>query len=462
MRERVVPSLTTLVGGTGTPTFVLLIGLLVSMGTAKAAQGQKGSNTFRAGTDTRTGVVVERYLERITVKKDSPHAYFTKKAKDHPFLVKGFNYVPLRGGDHAAFDAATTTTEAHYNPKRVENMLSTMEKHGYNTVRVFIIGRSKRNPGIGGNYKATRGTYAPYVRNFIDFLKRATRHGIYVLPTFGDGDLPENQYYQRMLPPEHEGTTPIYFTREGIEAKKQYVTDFLRAIKQKDPKLISGLLGVELQNELSVRDSEWPFNVTNGTVTVANGNTYDMSSASDRRRLMNEGLRYYHNELVDAIKEVDPELLVAEGVFTMQAVGKSLKTHRGLFPDSSRHDDRYPPDLAALGQSDLDFIDVHYYKRKKKNTLNEHFHEDMASLRLWSDQMRPIRKKKPIILGEFGAWYKIQGPSASARRAMLAIRNLALEAGFSGYLFWTYDTFAQEHLMPALELGDSFIQDLGH
>ena len=144
-------------------------------------------------------------LERITIKPGEERAEFILKRSKQPFFVKGFNYIRLRGkdgkpgGDHATFDANTKSSKANYDPKQAETMFSTLSKSGYNTVRVFVIGRNPVNPGIAGDYKTTKALYEPYVDNFIDFLRRATRHNIRVFPTLGDGGLPLNAYYRERV-----------------------------------------------------------------------------------------------------------------------------------------------------------------------------------------------------------------------------------------------------------------------
>ncbi len=90
-------------------------------------------------------------------------AFFTVKISDVPLSIKGFNYFPLRGGDHATFDAATRTTTVYYDPQRAERMFTALEANGFNTVRVFIIGRSPAiNPGIAGD-PDTQGLNQPYM-----------------------------------------------------------------------------------------------------------------------------------------------------------------------------------------------------------------------------------------------------------------------------------------------------------
>ena len=72
------------------------------------------------------------------------------------------------------------------------------------------------NPGIAGPEGTTAALYEPYMANVLDFLARAKAHGIYVLPTFGDGELPRNEYFRKRF--GGEGNR-IYLTSEGIAAK---------------------------------------------------------------------------------------------------------------------------------------------------------------------------------------------------------------------------------------------------
>jgi hypothetical protein len=400
-----------------------------------------------------------KYLPRIGIRAGGDRAVFTRGPETGPFFIKGFNYIRLRGGDHATFDADTGSTKAHYDPERAEAMFRVLEAAGGNAVRVFVIGRNKGNPGIAGNPESTKGVYGPYMDNVIDFLRRATRHGLYVFPTFGDGELPISRHYQAMLKPNHGWGNGILFTREGIEAKKTYMTDFLRAIKERDPGLLSTILGVQCQNEIHVTCDRWPFTVIEGKLPMPNGKSYDMASDRERRLLMDEGLRHYHNEIAKAVKAVDPEVLVAEGIFTMRAVGKTLKTHEGIRPDT-KGDKRYPPGLPTLGPSALDFMDIHFYPVRRGADLKEDFRADMDSSLLYAPEMKEIRKKKPILLGEFGAFRHVQKDFPEVERQMLAVRDLAAAEVFNGWLYWTYDCKEQEPLWNAMDGGEGFVRKL--
>lgn len=398
-------------------------------------------------------------IEKIGIRKNGKYACFYKTKSGRPFFVNGMNYIRLRHGDHATFEAAVGASPEHYDRQQAEVMLKNLAENGYNTVRVFIIGRSSRNPGIAGHYKETHGLYEPYMENVMDFLRLARSYGIYVLPTFGDGALPRNGYYRDRIKDMPGGINVMYLTQEGIAAKTRYVLDFLTYIKTRDSSLLNVLLGIQFQNELYVRCDAWPFTQTEGILTMPNGKSYDMSVAEQRQRLMDEGINHYHNTLTKAIKTLAPELLVCEGVFTLRAVGKSPNTHKGVFPVSSG-DKRFPPTATVLGNSDLDFIDLHFYRTRRDEPVPDAFHRDMDSMDFYSAEMRDIQKLKPVIMGEFGSFRHIDDNFAQAGNNLLGIRDLAIEHHMMGVMMWTYDTFEQKQLYPAMEDKGAFLKKL--
>ena len=425
------------------------------------AKLSKGSKRVRMGNYTG-GIsfsATAGETDRIGIRKDGRYAYFCSMDDNKPFFVKGMNYIRLRHGDHATFEAAVGSNPAYYDREQAVSMLKNLAENGYNTVRVFIIGRSSRNPGIGGHYQETQGLYGPYMENVMDFLRLARAHGIYVLPTFGDGELPRNRYYRDQVKNLAGGINAICFTPEGIAAKQQYVVDFLTYIKTRDRSLLDVLLAVQLQNELHVRCDAWPFTQTRDTLRMPNGKSYDMANTEDRQRLMDQGLNHYHNTLVMAIKAVAPELLVCEGVFTLRAVGKTLDTHKGVFPMSSG-DKRFPPTATVLGRSHLDFIDMHFYRTRRSEQVSEAFPKDMDSMAFFSEEMDTIRETKPVILGEFGAFRHIDDSFAGAADNLRDIRDLAIEHHMMGIMMWTYDTFEQKRLYPAMEDKGAFLKAL--
>ena len=398
-------------------------------------------------------------LERVAVRADEDGAQFVLKDSGEPFYVTGFNYVRLREG-HSTFEAATDLTEAAYEPERAEVMLRTLSESGYNTVRVFVIGRNPKCPGIGGNYDTTQGLYEPYMENVLDFLIRATRHGIRVFPTFGDGGLPRNAYYLDRFKGKPGGKNRYVLTQQGIDARVEWFTSFLTYIKDKEPAVLPTLLGLQCQNEAYLSANQWPFTETEGSLTAANGKTYDLSSSESRQALMDEGYHYYHAQIVAAVRAIDPQMLIAEGVFVPRAVGKDPVRDIGVWQGKVR-DERYPPMLTAIGESPLDFLDVHFYRTSTKMTVDEAFRASLDSTGFFSWKMQQIRKEKPLILGEFGAFDHVEQTFAEAVESMVRVRDLALHLGMNGMLFWTLDCLEQERLYHAADDWPLFYQKMG-
>jgi hypothetical protein len=405
-------------------------------------------------------------LDRIGIRAGEAGAQFVLKESGTPFFVKGFNYVRLRaaegrtGGDHATFDADTKNTKAHYDPDRAELMFGALSKEGYNTVRVFVIGRSKINPGIAGDYDTTKALHEPYMENVLDFLRRATRHRIRVFPTFGDGGVPLNAYYRERVRGKGYNKNVFVLTEEGIAARVEHITTFLSYIKDREPALLPTLLGLQCQNEAYLRANQWPFTMKEGTFTAANGKTYDLSQTDHRQALMDESYRHYHERIAAAVKAIDAEMLVAEGVFVPRAVGKDPEQHAGVWPGKTR-DERYPPMLTTLGTGALDFLDVHFYRTSRKESVAEAFRLNLASTGFFTPKMTDIRKDKPVIMGEFGAFDHVETTFEEAVDNMVRVRDLALKEGVSGMLYWTYDSFEQPRLYHAASDWALFVRKMG-
>jgi len=401
-----------------------------------------------------------KQLERIGIRASKDGAQFIGKESGEPFFVKGFNYVRLRG-DHATFDADTSSTKAHYDPDRSEAMFRALSKAGYNTVRVFIIGRSKVNPGIAGDYDSTKVLYEPYMENFLDFLRRATRHGIRVFPTFGDGGVPLNAYYREGVRGKGHNKNVFVLTRKGIAVRRKHITSFLLYIKRKEPALLPTLLGLQCQNEAYLRANQWPFTQKEGKFTAANGKVYDLSSTEERQALMDEGYHYYHKRIAAAIKAIDAEMLVAEGVFVPRAVGKDPIKHAGVWPGKTR-DERYPPTLTTIGTGALDFLDVHFYHvTPNPKDVAKQFRRNLGSTGFFTPEMAEIRKKTPVIMGEFGAFDDHEKTFAAAVDNLIQVRDLANKENVNGMLFWTYDCQEQARLYHATDDWELFVQKMG-
>ncbi len=406
-------------------------------------------------------------LERIVVVPGENGAQLMLKDSRTPFYAKGFNYVRLRAkegskkADHSTFDADTKTTKAAYDPAKAEAALAAMKEAGFNTTRVFVIGRSSINPGIGGNYDTTQGIYEPYMDNFLDFLRRATRHGIRVLPALGDGELPFNAYYHGRFEGQKGNKSMLLLTREGVAARVEYISEFLSHIKKKDPSLLPTLLAVQCQNEAYLHANQWPLTMKKGEFKAANGKTYDMSDTKSRQALADEGYLHFYEQVHAAVKKIDPEMLLTDGVFMHSAVGLDLSKHAGLWPGKKR-DPRYPPSLLVLGKSKLDFLDAHFYRVKREQAIEDAVKNNLGSSGFFTPAMAEIRKTKPVIIGEFGSHRHIDKSFEEAVNSMVRARDALNSHRVNGMLYWTYDCHEQlEPLHHATTNWKLFLEKMG-
>jgi len=295
----------------------------------------------------------------------------------------------------------------------------------------------------------------------LGFLRRATRHGIRVFPTFGDGGLPRNAYYYDRFQGNSDNKNVFILTEKGVDARVEFITSFLSYVKDREPSLLPTLLGLQCQNEAHLEADQWPFTEKEGSFTAANGTAYDLSSTEERQALMDEGYRYYHKRIAEAVKAIDAEMLVAEGLFVPRAVGKDGIHDIGVWPGKTS-DERYPPTLTTIGTGSLDFLDVHFYRTSTNEPIDVAFRLNLGSSGFFTKEMKEIRKEKAVIMGEFGAFDFVEQIFGQAVENMVLVRDLALKEKVNGMLFWTYDCFEQPRLYHAASNWELFVGKMGN
>lgn len=429
--------------------------------TAVNADGDKAQWRVVDLTESRSQYYAEEQ-GRIAVRETSGNAELYNTLTGEKFVVNGVNYVKLRYGDHSNFEGASDLMPGEYDQYSVETMFKLLKKNGMNTVRVFLsMGRAAGNPGLGGDYKKTMGIYIPYMENFIDFLKKAQKYGIYVLPTFGDNELPNNEYFQSLS--NNAAPQDTFFTKEGLEAKIKLMTLVYEYVLNRDPSLINTMLALQTQNEFYFDAGQAPFNQTTGTYTFyANGQTYDMSSASERRELANAAVQHYFSEISKAIKALDPGMLISVGTFSMRVVGKTYEDDLGIFPitDGSK-DSRYPLSATEMMACDIDFFDLHCYNAPGADGDGARNQDlDVENMKLNTAEGKAALKKTPIIMGEYGGFLQDQQDWESAKKWILDMRDAAMDNGYSGHMLWEFDSFCQNLCYSAMYDGGAFLKEL--
>jgi hypothetical protein len=353
---------------------------------------------------------------------------FYDKETGERFVPRGANYhrwvsKPSPGQGNIWVDALFNTSFGELDQAEAE--LQQMALLGFNTVRVW---KNACWGGVGGCIgDPAGGLSAVYLDNIAEFLRLAKSHGLYVLLT--DDWVPDDGGYgQELARAAFGGYNGVYLTEHGINAERRYWENLIQGLIERGAPL-DAVLAYELKNEAFYEAQLAPLDRSSGTVTIANGNTYDMANAQDRVRMMEEGWLYWIEQLRNAILDVDPTALVTMGFFVQQE------------PNPVREGD---PRLVYLDrvvrESPLDFIDVHPYPGYD---LSMREHVENFALDGAGDKL--------ILMGEFGA---DKQNYATADRGAAALQSWQVESceyGFDGWLFWTWGKNPQDEFWNVYE-----------
>jgi hypothetical protein len=370
---------------------------------------------------------------------------------DAAFVPRGMNYVRLASAGGKTYHS--TFESGQYDAARAEAFLAQMQRSGYNVVRVFIDPGSTADAAAGYPHGVGRGmsdsalVHEPYLDNVADFVRRATTHRIYVLPVL---DLfPQNAHYYRTIigtidttAANVSGSNLAFLHLKHYEAKKVYLRTFLTELRERvGAPMMSTLLAVSLTNEATLFTTLAPFHRMQGTFRGPDGITYDMSVPSRRQQAADSHIVIFASQMVDAVRSVEPELMVTMGVSNNLAMGRTgldgLRTHCESGCNSADSQYWYPARAAALARySRLSFLDVHIYPRSTVPRTGASWTLDAAMASIEWSQMRGV-----VVLGEFGVFRSAYGGDVT--KAAYAARDhqvATCEKGFNGSLFWTWDT----------------------
>lgn len=364
-------------------------------------------------------------LPRITIRKDAEQRpFFVRQDTGERFIPRGFNHTVLddrAGGWHATFNVGV------YDPDAMDAALAAMQRCGANVIRVWAWG-FQNETGFTGD-RAARGLNAAYMGNFVDFLRHATRHGIYVMPILDQ--TPRNAYYDFVAASAAEqddaeghrvsGYNQQYLLPGPLAAKCAAARDFIRYIHDADPALLQGIFGWALANEVCVRATEAPFRHTEGLARIG-GKTYDMANPAQRQACYDDAILHWANTLADAIREAGPHALVTVGMWTADA--HQRPAYNGLPLDG--RDPRIPPRPAVLGgaASRLDFLDIHIYPWDGAAAVRPEAHEH-GQVRI------------PVVVGEYGVFKN--KAIEDARVMLLEMLEQAYRLGYQGDIHWIWD-----------------------
>jgi hypothetical protein len=319
------------------------------------------------------------------------------------FVARGFNWVRLRQGDHASFDSGV------YEPAQLDAEFARIADGGFNTVRVFM---STYEGGVLGSTTPLNG---PYLDTVADFIGHAAAHGLYVVLT--QDELGSRQFYGFQSAPGIEDINAVYLSDGGVAADARYFGDLARELVARHTRL-DALLAYEIRNEVYLTEKYPPFSLHEGAITTGNGQTYDMASADDRVRIIEDHLLHWIDASRAAILAVDPTALVTVGFFQP----------KGPVP-SRIGDERLIETGRVIVESSADFIDLHGYPGG-----------DLNLGQLVTNFKLPPVTSKPILMGEFGAARAAYPDIDDALRVLVGWQIESCSYGFDGWLEWPWDS----------------------
>jgi hypothetical protein len=398
---------------------------LTSVQIGAIPEASEGSYTFQGGALSFLAA------HRFGVRSGSPSAEFFDRSTGAAFTLRGNNYIRLANLNKPNGNpvlAHSTFIVGLYDANRAESALANMQADGYNIVTVIMEGCCQ-----GAIGDPAGGLNSAYIANFVDFLHRAKAHAIGVV--IASQWLPElggfTQPYGGCFPQFDDINLPT-LSSCGITAVKTYFQDFVQALINASAPM-DAIFAYEIWDEYYYNSSAAPLNATSGMVTTANGQTYDMSIAASKQRMMDDGLVYYADQVRAAILALDPTALVTISFFPPQG------------PNPSRiGDQRIIQVYPAIASSTLDYVDLHPYPIVLNLTM------DQAAQNYG---FVGYQQQKPILMGEYGAFMWAYATASNAAAGLQSWQIQSCAYNFKGWVLWTWDTDEQPELWNALSSG---------
>ncbi len=372
------------------------------------------------------------------VRTTSTLAGLYDRASGKAFTPRGNNYVRLAtmtDPDGNPVYSHSTFSVGLYDSAQAEAALTKMQASGYNVVRVFLWGCCQGTIGDPAG-----GLSSIYMLNVVDFLQRAKAHAIAVI--FTSQWLPVYGGYSEILDPCGAQFNDINLTNLsscGVSASRKFFQDYVQALVNAGAPM-DAIFAYEIWNEYYYNATTAPLSNTSGTITTANGKTYDMSSATSKQQMMDDGLVYFTDQMRSAIVAIDPTALVTMSFFNPEG------------PNPSRvGDPRIIEVYPAVASSTLDYVDLHAYPIASNLTMDQ-VAENFGFV--------GYQKQKPILMGEFGAFTADYSTVTDAAAGVQSWQIQSCAYNFQGWLLWTWDTDEQTELWNALSQGGVINQSL--
>lgn len=356
---------------------------------------------------------------RIGVRQGPTGPEFFDRVTEGRFVPRGANlwrwaYWERPAEDLALIDTMFNTSDLN-RLGSAEESVREMGAMGFNVVRVWVNACWGGAPGcmdkLGG------GLDPAYLANLADFLTVAKANGVYVMLTLDD--IPGNGLYRYEMDKAccatFNGFNLDFLSPAGLEASRAYYVDIVRGLALAGAPM-DAIWAYELRNEAFFEAQLPPLSRSSGSVTTANGQSYDMGDQASRRAMMEDGWVYWIDQLSQAIKAEDPTALVTMGFFVQN---EPLPIH----PD----DPRLVYLHRVLYDSALDFVDLHAYPGYDLSMQQHAQNFDLLDYDV-----------KPVVMGEYGADRHNFPIINDAAAALQAWQAKSCAYGFDGWLMWTW------------------------
>jgi len=414
-------------GGNHTATMALMesAGLITAYG---------GDGTVISEYDAGTDMTTLSAEGCLVVEKTGE---FIIEETGEQFFPVGFNYIDLRTND-LGWLFHDTFNPNHYNTATVASNLAEIAAAKFNTLRVFIETGPSTNSVVMASSDTTLSV--AYMQRVADFLEQSHAHGLHVIITFES--FPSSAAYISYKDEvvNVEGANRFYLNPGYIAAKRLYMRDFIQMLGQLAPdRLADTVLAFDPQNEVTHYVEVAPFSLLSGTVTPANGATYDL--ATDKVQLADEMAVYWMDQMAEEIHQQAPGVLADVNMFTYAAVQRSIGDFHSFGVGDWRN--RYPFRPEALAASGADFLDLHFYTANSADLQS-----DLDSIEFDAVASAWKAAGKPMIVGEFGAFTNVLSLAGAVSWKEDEV-DLFASHGFLGWLYWTYNTDVQGSLWNA-------------
>ncbi len=358
-------------------------------------------------------------VNRIGIRLVDGAARFYDTGTGASFVPRGVNYVDFYPTERGGYENRVMATNT-YSPDRVRAAFQHLADYGYNTIRIFFDHCGSGAYCIGN--RVGGGLNPDYLDNMVDLMHIAAEEGIYLILT-ADA-LPEEGGYwpyfdTRFYVEEQPGFTnpnnADYLHELGVEIKQRFWQDLMSGLAERNAPF-EVVLGWSLTNEYWLHKNEPPLSLDSGLAVTANGGTYDMADAEQKRQMVIDGTLYYIDVLAAIVREHDPHALITMGFYAPQ------------FPNPTGiGGDTYVDTAPLLASAALDFWDFHAY------------YDADLTVRQQAENFGMIGyESKPVIMGETGAGPLFVPSAASALTGGVHWFAESCEVGFDGWLYWGY------------------------